>query len=410
MDSHSDVDSDSPGRPATPAGVATPLPWWRRITVRFEVLSASVVVLAMLLLTALMAYQFSTSARQAIETASGETALRISQLISERVHRIVDPADATLRLLAFDPVASASSLAPRLRRLPVLARLLEQNPLLSAVYVGYPDGQFLLVRPLRTAELHARMGAPDDAVFLLQSIAHEQGGAAMVGRWSFYDAQLRLLATSIRPDYRFDPRTRPWYDEALQSRTQILTTPYVFFTTQEVGVTLSQPSEEGGAVLGLDVALTDLGREIGSLRLMPRTEIAVLGKDRRVLAYPDMSRVLLRDGDQARMSPLSELGVPSLTSLNALGVQPGASRRFEAQGEEWLGQVQPLQSPRWRNLSLLMAIPTAELLVDMNRDLRRQVLLSLGLLALLLPLGWIAGRRRAHPGGPGGPGACTGAV
>ena len=396
MDSHSAADSNFPGRPATRASVATRLPWWRRITVRFEVLIASVVVLAMLLLTALMAYQFSSSARQAIETASGESALRISQLISERVHRIVDPADATLRLLAFDPVASASSLAPRLRRLPVLARLLEQNPLLSAVYVGYPDGQFLLVRPLRTAELRTRMGAPDNSAFLLQSIAREQGGAALVGRWSFYDAQLRLLATSIRPDYRFDPRTRPWYDEALQTQTQILTTPYVFFTTQEVGVTLSQPSEEGSAVLGLDVALTDLGREIGSLRLMPRTEIAVLGKDQRVLAYPDMSRVLLRDGDQAHMSPLSELGVPSLTALNALGMQPGASRRFEAQGEEWLGQVQPLQSPRWRNLNLLMAIPTAELLVDMNRDLRRQVLLSLGLLALLLPLGWIAGRRVGH--------------
>ncbi|MBP3980737.1 hypothetical protein J8G26_08330 [Acidovorax sp. JG5] len=62
--------------------------------------------------------------------------MRCAQLISERVHRIVDPADATLRLLAFDPVASASTLAPRLRRMPVLARLLEQNPLLSAVYVG----------------------------------------------------------------------------------------------------------------------------------------------------------------------------------------------------------------------------------------------------------------------------------
>ncbi|HEY9209461.1 MAG TPA: hypothetical protein VIP31_10595 [Acidovorax sp.] len=76
MDSHSAADADSFSRPATLAGVATRLPWWRRITVRFEVLIASVVVLAMLLLTALMAYQFSTSARQAIETASSESALR----------------------------------------------------------------------------------------------------------------------------------------------------------------------------------------------------------------------------------------------------------------------------------------------------------------------------------------------
>ena len=133
------------GTGAALVGQGGHLPWWRRITIPFEVLIATVVVTAMLLLTALLVYQVSTSARQAIIAASDESAERISQLIAERVHRIVDPADATIRLLAFDPVASASSLPVRLRRLPVLARLLGQNQLLSAVFIGYPDGQFLLV-------------------------------------------------------------------------------------------------------------------------------------------------------------------------------------------------------------------------------------------------------------------------
>ncbi|ART48510.1 HD domain-containing phosphohydrolase [Acidovorax carolinensis] len=393
MDSQRAPGSDSNRHQALRAGVGAQQPWWRRTTVRFEVLIASVVVLAMLLLTALMAYQLSASARQAITTASSESAQRISQIISERVHRIVDPADATLRLLAFDPVTTAPNLAARLRRLPVLTRLLNQNQLLSAVYVGYPDGQFLLVRPLRHADLREKLGAPQNAAFLLQSRAQEQGGAPLEGRWSFYDAQLQLLATSIRPEYSYDPRTRPWYAEARQTSAQILTAPYVFFTTQELGVTLSQPSEEGRAVLGLDVALTDLGREIGQLRLMPRTEIAVVDKDFRLLAYPDMSRVLQLDGEVTHTRPLSELGVPSLMALQPLHVRNGESRRFEAQGEEWLGQVQPLPSMRWNDLQLLMSIPTAELLKDLNRDLRRQVWIALGLLAALLPLGWIAGRR-----------------
>ena len=392
------MESRSPHDPTHPptrhTRAALPLHWWQRVTVRFEVLTASVVVLTMLVLTALVAYQFSTRTREAILLASSDSAQRISMQISERVHRIVDPADATLRLLAFDPITTASGLAQRLHRLPVLVRLLEQNQLLSAVYVGYPDGQFLLVRPLRNAEVRLRVGAPHNAAYLLQSIAREQGrGAPLVGRFSFYDAQLKLLNTSIRPQYRFDPRTRPWYTEAVQTRTQILTAPYVFFTTQEVGVTLSQPSEGGGAVLGLDVALTDLGREIDSLRLIHRTEIAVLDKEHHVLAYPDMSRVLQRDGDQTRMRPLQELGVPSLSTLQALQLEPGQSRHFQAQGEEWLGQVYLLESMRWRDLRLLLAIPTDEMLSGLNRDLRRQLWMSLGLIGLLLPLGWMAGRR-----------------
>ena len=370
------------------------LPWWGRITVRLEVLTASVVVLAMLLLTALMTYQVSSSARKAIVAASGDSAQRVSMLITERVQRIVNPADAIVRLLAHDPVTTATTLPQRLRRLPVLAGLLEHTLLLSALYVGYPDGQFLLVRPLRQAALREQKGVPEGAAFLIQSIAKEQGARApLVGRWSFYDAQLNLLSTSLRPDYQFDPRTRPWYAQAQQSRAQVLTAPYLFFTTQELGITLSQPSAEGNAVLGLDVALTDLGREIGDLRPVSRTEIAVLDKENRVLAYPDMSRVLQLQGEKLSMRPLSELGVPSLLAVHQLDVQPGKPLRFEVDGEEWLGQVQPLQSTRWRDWQLVMAIPTVELLSDLNRNLRRQMWLLLGLIGLLLPVGWMAGRR-----------------
>src|SRR3989344_1525723 len=120
---------------------------------------------------------------------------RITLLISERVPHIVAPADATLRLLAFDPIASATTLQARLRRLPVFVRLLEQNALLSAVFIGYSDGQFLLMRPLRNAALRARLQAPAEAAFLVQSMARERSAAGLmglVGRWNYYDAQLRL--------------------------------------------------------------------------------------------------------------------------------------------------------------------------------------------------------------------------
>ncbi|WP_431777472.1 hypothetical protein [Ottowia caeni] len=97
-----------------------------------------------------------------------------------------------------------------------------------------------------------------------------------------------------------------------------------------MGITLSQPAEEGSAVIGLDVALTDLGREIGSLGLMPRTEIAVVNPEHRVLAYPDMSRVLVRDGDgpSLQLRTLDGLGVPSLQALRDLDVQGGPSSRL----------------------------------------------------------------------------------
>ncbi len=369
--------------------------WWHRVSVPSGLLISALVVAAMLFLSGLLAYQASTTAREAIFAASEDSAQRIGLIISERVRRIVDPADAIIRQLAFDPITAATSLPARMRRLPVLARVLEQNALLSAVFIGYPDGQFLLVRPLRDPVIRQRLGAPATAAFLVQSMSRERGSAALVGRWGFYGAQLQLLSSSVRPDYRYDPRTRPWYQEAQEQNGQILTAPYLFFTTREVGVTLSQPSEDGRAILGLDVALPDLGREIESLRLIPNTEIVVVDRDLRVLAYPDMSRVLESDGGgpSLNLRMLDSLGIPSLSEVHRLDIQPGESRRFSVHGREWLGQVQPLQSLRWRDLNILMAIPTNELLSGIDKSLRHQAWVAASSILFMVFLGALAGRR-----------------
>ena len=393
MDSRRDAAASfpgSPGRQRTAQGGAEGLPWWRRATVPFHAVVASLVVGAMVLLAAVLALQVSRSARQAIVEASDENAQRIATIINERVRRIVDPADASLRLLAFDPVASATTLPQRLQRLPLLAGLLSQNPLLASVFVGYRDGQFLLVRPLRDPQVRQRLGAPPSAAFLVQSRARE-GARGLVGRWTFYGADLRLLHTGLRPEYQFDPRTRPWYQEGREG--QSLTAPYVFFTTQEVGVTLSQPSADGLAVLGLDVALSTLGREAGGLRLTPRSEIAVVDGDGHVLAYPEMQQLVQQDGDQVRLRSLAGFGVDSLRQVGRMVLRQGESRKFMSGGEEWLGLAQPLDALRGRELRILMAIPTSELLAGANATLREQLWLSVALILLLLPLGWWAGER-----------------
>ena len=57
------------------------------------------------------------------------------------------------------------------------------------------------------------------------------------------------------PDYRFDPRTRPWYQRAHEKEGTVIVEPYVFFTTRAVGTTLARRTEDGAAVMGLDATL-----------------------------------------------------------------------------------------------------------------------------------------------------------
>lgn len=357
-----------------------------------HLLIGGLVVASMLALAALLMWQGWHAARAAMLAAASDSARDMGLLINEKTRRVLGPAEATLRHLSQDPLAAAVSLPQRLARLPVLTQVLVHDPLVSAVYVGYDNGEFLLVRALDQPAIRVQFQAPPRANFLVQSIVRESSGER-IGRWHFYSADLVPLSVETKPEYRFDPRSRAWFESARSSDRQRLSEPYVFFSSRQVGLTLSQASLNGPAVLGLDVALADLGREIGDLRRTPRSEIALVDDRQSVLAYSDMERALRRDGDELHFQTLQGLGVPALSALHDIAASPGQAVSFRVAGEDWFGTRMALDSLPGRSIQIMLAVPDADLLGGIRRGLERQAVWALGLLALLLPLGWLAGRQ-----------------
>lgn len=279
--------------------------------ISLQLLIALAIMFSTLLLGGALAWQGYRGIEQALVAAAGDSAQQLGQSVNERARRLIDPAQSTIRLLAYDPISSADNLPQRLERLPLLVESLAANKMLSAAYVGYPNGEFLLVRRMNDAGLRARFSAPHGTSFLVQSITLGEGGS-YVGEWRFYNRNLTLLKSEIKPDYRFDPRTRPWFTEGQVSASTVLTNPYVFFTTRQIGLTLAQRSIDGAAVLGLDAAVDDLASETQDLRMTPGTEIAVVDGQGSVVAYPDMQRVIVEEAGGLRLSRVEELGVPSI--------------------------------------------------------------------------------------------------
>ena len=138
----------SNGRAAGNAGRGISLQW----------LVALAIVLGMLLLGAALAWQGYHGIRQTLVAAAGDSAQQIGKTIDERARRLIDPVHSSIRLLAHNPAAQTP--AQRLERLPQLVETLDANRMLSAAYMGYPSGEFLLVRRLREPQLLQRFAAP----------------------------------------------------------------------------------------------------------------------------------------------------------------------------------------------------------------------------------------------------------
>ena len=82
----------------------------------------------------------------------------------------LQPVRRFAEILAQDPIVRARTLDSRLEALPLMVHAFDDAAPVAAVYAGYDDGSFFLVRPLRDASERSAFAAPEGAAFLVQSV------------------------------------------------------------------------------------------------------------------------------------------------------------------------------------------------------------------------------------------------
>ena len=353
--------------------------------------SIVICLLTMLAVTALQGYR---GARAVLVAAASDSAKQIGALLNERAERLLSPGENALSILVHDPLVTADSLRERASRMPALAQLLGDGRTVSAVYAGYPDGEFFLVRRVPDGGLD-RYQLPEGTHFLVQSV--ERDGERMLGRWLFFNADLQQTGSRPVPEYRYDPRERPWYQLAQTRDGVVLTEPYLFFTTHQVGLTMARRSKLTGVVMGLDAAVDDLAVEVKDMHLTPGTQMAIVSGE-RVVAYPDMDRLIVLEGAQEpRLATIEELGVPVLSELAAMDVDPAEVALLSRDDGDWYVISLPLTRIGDELGRVLIAMPGKEMLAGVVGILRQQATWALVLLLLLVLVGWALGQRLGGP-------------
>jgi HD-GYP domain-containing protein (c-di-GMP phosphodiesterase class II) len=364
------------------------------------ILGALAIVAGLSLSLAVSGYR---SAREALLSASLDDAARHGRAIEGEVRRLIDPAETVLRLLAHDPLLQAGA-PPPIERLPVLAEAFEADPLIDAAYVGYPDGGFALFRPLHSDAARHALAAPEGAALLIQLIAIDPAGGKS-GQWRYYDAEQRLIATESLADTIFDPRQRSWYRAASAEDGIVLTDPYIFFTTQVIGLTMAQRTAGGRAVIGLDVRLDALDTALDHLRGTPGTMVALVAGNGAVLAGPPPDRLVMPEGNGVRLVRIDELGGPGFdpgfqqifAAAHMEGNTAGITQTIDAAGRTYQTSAVPVAGIGPQAVWLMIAIPIDELLTSARGALSRLGLVVIAVVALALAAGWLIAHVIASP-------------
>jgi HAMP domain-containing protein len=306
------------------------------------------------------------------------------------LERLRAPAEAVVDWVSTAPVTDAETLDARMPSLPAMVKVLEKQASLAAIYVGYFNGDFFLVRALRDAADRSLFRAPRHAAYLVQSM--EQDGRKP--HFIMLDSALNEISSTTPADYTYDPRTRNWYAEALKTAEQVHTAPYLFFTTKEVGITIARRAEHGRAVVGVDIRLTRISETLAKARMTPSSQLAIFNADNHVIAYSDPLKLAAMDAAGA-LKPLrfAELS-PVLAAVAANPQSFSSSRMHEAGDRDWLVKVAPLTQGAAAE-RLAIAVPRDELLTRANELLERGAWLTLLLILLALPVTWLTSRRVA---------------
>ncbi|HUI18554.1 MAG TPA: HD domain-containing phosphohydrolase [Alphaproteobacteria bacterium] len=324
---------------------------------------------------------------------------RIGGEVRSAVRATFSPARRATSLIATTSLVEGSTLEARMRGLPILVQALRTQTDLAAAYVGYDDGDFFLVRPfVPGGRVERTLAAPEGTSFFVQSMSHEETGPH-VGRYLYLDDRLRILANRLAPDYEFDPRPRPWYQAAHASDAVQVTDPYMFFTTREIGVTVAKRSEDGHAVVAVDLGLSALRDILRDARPTAGAELMIFNGTGEVIAQADPGhRPAVDELGAPVLQKAAEVAGPILASLAKNSDQEkGRVRAVEdADGNAWQGYVAPLKEPG-TPLFLAVAVPQAQLLTEARRIRNEGLLIALLVLAAAVPATFVVSRLASRP-------------
>lgn len=114
---------------------------------------------------------------------------------------------------------------------------------------------------------------------------HSELDATYVGT---SDGKMVLNPEVAMPD-GYDPRKRPWYENAIKAKgLTIMTDPYVNATNGEIVVTFARANEDGSKVIAVDLNMTKFAAEVMKVKIGKHGYLSIIDKSNAYLVHPSL--------------------------------------------------------------------------------------------------------------------------
>jgi len=157
--------------------------------------------------------------------------------VAQRLGRLTRTLDTDV-VLSCD-IMEASTLDERLGALELLGAVLQNQPEVAAIQVGYGNGDYFIIRSISSEKVRKLFQARDNSTYVVDNITTDPTGNQKMLYRSYYDESLQKIGHQQPEITEYDPRARPWYKKAMGTSQVAASEPYFFFFLKSTFTTFS---------------------------------------------------------------------------------------------------------------------------------------------------------------------------
>ena len=246
------------------------------------------------------------SSRRAVHSLFTQLASELSQRVTQRTLRFLEPAVPYVALT--QQLAAAGKLDPHdpFPLLDYFHAALVANPTFTWASFGDIDGTYLSAYRSPTGEMRATLretarsgpsaipGSNNVGGTSIISGTTSIGGTTIIGgarpaRWREFTRGPSGWTTVLDTSESYDPRDRPWYQGAVKAGHGVWNEPFLFASNQQPGFTYSAPYLVDGVVRGVwdvEFEVSALSQFLATLRIGDGGRVYIVSRSGLVVGHP----------------------------------------------------------------------------------------------------------------------------
>lgn len=273
-------------------------------------------------------------------------------------------------------------------------RFLFQSGRVSSIYFGSNQGEF------------TGLAYIDDGTWQIS-----RAGQATNGKYYRYAHDEQGNPTNvISPGADFDPRTRPWYEQTQKAGKPTWSPIYSDFKNPRLTITLGQPIYDKArllrGVVGVDLVLSELGEFLQQLKIGKTGQVFIIERSGQLVATSTAQKPYRIKNDKVEQIQAAEVnnGLIRETAIylkqyfgDFNQVKTNQPLNFWLNGQRQLLQVVPFTDDDNLNWLIVVVVPEAEFMGQIDANARTTIWLCLAALAIATLIGIQTSRWVARP-------------